>query len=139
MNDLKELDIRRLIEAAQKKLPYSYSPYSNIRVGAAVLSDSREVYSGCNVENISYGLTICAERTAIFNAVHHGQRQIIALAVAVEGSKNLQINSYPCGACRQVMAEFMSPDAVVIIGDGVQRRLRELLPYGFATIANNKY
>ena len=101
--------IDRLIEVARQARENAYAPYSNYRVGAAVLGKSGKIYSGANVENASYGLTICAERTAIFCAVSSGERELAALAVVTENG------GYPCGACRQVFAEFADGDAAVII------------------------
>ncbi len=124
-----------LIQAARQARQRALATYSKFRVGAAVETEEGVIFSGCNIENSSYGLTMCAERVALFKAVSEGHLRFKRLCVVAQSNKL----AAPCGACRQVMAEFMSPDAVVIIGDGVQRRLRELLPYGFATIANNKY
>ena len=122
-----------LIKAAVKARENAYCPYSKYAVGAAVLTDTGEVVTGCNVENASYGLTNCAERTAIFTAVSHGARRICAIAISGAGSP-----PYPCGACRQVITEFAdSPDmpVYVVMVDGDEKteefRLRELLPHGF--------
>ena len=121
--------LRRAHEAAK----CAYAPYSKFRVGAAVLADDR-VFTGCNVENASYGLTICAERNAIFHAVAAGARRIDALAlvcldVTPDGPAKLRM---PCGACRQVMAEFGADDLPIEI-DGVGAfRLADLLPSAFS-------
>lgn len=108
----------------------AYCPYSRFSVGAAVLTVSGEIFSGCNVENASYGLTICAERNAIFQAVTQGQRQLRAVVVYTPTPEP----TLPCGACRQVIHEF-GPDAEVIVAcDGptiLQRRTSDLLPEGF--------
>jgi cytidine deaminase len=101
---------KKLIEAAKKAQKNSYSPYSRYPVGAAVMAGSGRIYSGCNVENASFGLACCAERTAIFNAVSHGEKKLIAVCVAAKSAK-------PCGACRQVIIEFASKDAEVIFVD----------------------
>jgi cytidine deaminase len=94
--------LRSLVEAAKKARVNAYSPYSGVKIGAAVLTSDGRVYSGANIENASYGLACCAERTAIFKAVSEGNRDIVALAV-VGKSKDF---TKPCGACRQVMVEF---------------------------------
>ena len=124
--------MRELVEAAQAARERAYAPYSGFTVGAAVEASSGAVYTGCNVENASYGLTICAERVAVFRAVAAGEREIIALAV-VSGP-----GATPCGACRQVLAEFTSqPEEVTIIvvnGQGDERcyTLGQLLPASFS-------
>jgi len=107
----------------------AYAPYSQFKVGAAILTSAGKIYTGCNVENSSYGGTICAERTAIVKAVSEGERIFIALAVYVASSTIFS----PCGICRQVLAEF-SDDLVVIYGNDQQQQqitIRELLPEKF--------
>lgn len=99
-----------LAKLAVKARKFSYSPYSKYPVGAAVLCPSGKVYTGCNIENSSYGLSNCAERTAIFKAISSGERKILALAVAAKSST-------PCGACRQVISEFADPEAEIILVD----------------------
>jgi len=99
-----------LIEAAKTAQKNAYCPYSRYPVGAAVLADSGRIYTGCNVENASFGLAICAERVAIFKAVSHGEKKIRALSVAAKSAK-------PCGACRQVIIEFAPKDAEIIYVD----------------------
>lgn len=99
-----------LIEAAKNAQKNAYCPYSRYPVGAAVLADSGRIYTGCNVENASFGLAICAERVAIFKAVSHGEKKIRALSVAAKSAK-------PCGACRQVIIEFAPKDAEIIYVD----------------------
>ena len=103
-------DRARLLMAAAEARARAYAPYSDFRVGASVFTDSGQVFTGCNIENASYGLTICAERTAIFKAVSEGCTTITALAVCLEGGGS------PCGACRQVIHEF-APGIPVFIGD----------------------
>jgi len=123
---------RELVEAAQAARALAYAPYSGFTVGAAVEAGSGAIYTGCNVENASYGLTICAERVAVFKAVAAGEREITALAV-VSGP-----GATPCGACRQVLAEFApQPEEVPIIvvnGQRDERRytLGQLLPANFS-------
>ncbi|MDP1677561.1 MAG: cytidine deaminase [Bacteroidota bacterium] len=89
----------------------SYSPYSKFRVGAAVLTDDNIIFSGCNVENASYGLAICAERNAIFQAAHAGKRKIVAVAVSSDEKGFIT----PCGACRQVISEFADGKTEIIL------------------------
>ncbi|MER3523450.1 MAG: cytidine deaminase [Ignavibacteria bacterium] len=101
---------RRLIAAANMAKVKAYAPYSNFRVGAAVLTDHGLVYSGCNVENSSYSLTICAERMAVFKALSYGHARFKAIAITSDWDEFLP----PCGACRQVLAEF-APDALVVL------------------------
>jgi cytidine deaminase len=125
------IDPSRLIEEARKFLPNSYAPYSKIHVAAAVLTDRGNIYVGVNVENASYGLTICAERVAIFNMVTHGERKPVAVAIVTDYNKPIP----PCGACRQVIAEF-NPKATIIMHSIVSKEtiiknLSELLPNPF--------
>lgn len=119
-----------LLKAARRVRQKAYAPYSRFKVGAAVLAASGKVYTGCNVENASYGLTCCAERTAIFHAVASGERRLKAVAVALDSPEA----GAPCGACRQVIFEF-GPEADVILGTlhGSARTMkaRELLPLAF--------
>lgn len=124
--------IARLLEAAKDGLDNAYAPYSQFRVGAAVLTESGKIYRGSNVENASYGLSVCAERAAVFHAVCEGERNIVAVAVACAGSKPVP----PCGACRQVITEFVrSPEQVRIylVAEGCQEEhlLKDLLPFPF--------
>ena len=127
--ELTSLQQHELIAAARRAYENAYAPYSNFRVGAAVLLEGGEVFSGCNVENASYGLTNCAERTAIFSAVSElGSKKVKIRAIAVVNDRNVACS--PCGACRQVISEF-GPDAEIFyIGPkGIQRSsMRELLP-----------
>ena len=119
----------RLLRAARAAASKAYAPYSKFKVGAAVLDDKDRIHTGCNIENASFGLSICAERVAVFKAVSEGAKAIKAVAVYA-GSKEL---TFPCGACLQVLCEFGS-DAEVILSNGKQTRLfhlRDLLPHGF--------
>ncbi len=123
-----------LLDAARQAAKMAYCPYSNFPVGAAVLMADGEIFTGCNIENASYGLTICAERVALFKAVSEGKGQIEAIAVSCLKSDPAQPSTLmPCGACRQVMAEFMSPEASVYV-DGIKKvyRIAELLPNSFS-------
>jgi len=110
----------------------AYAPYSGFKVGAAVLGGSGGIYAGCNVENASYGLTVCAERVAVFNAVSAGEKEIRAVAIANTTGKP----AFPCGACRQVLAEFAPSDGKMEIhlvsDEGIETHtLAELLPHAF--------
>ena len=139
---MKQEVLKLLIEEAEKARMMAYAPYSKYLVGAALVVPSGRIYTGCNVENASYGLTNCAERTAIFKAVSEGQRHIDAIAI-VGGplyEKDVADNcdyAYPCGACRQVMAEFLpeSGDIEVVVAKSIDDykvfHLSELLPYTF--------
>lgn len=120
---------RELIQVAQEARQWAYAPYSNYAVGAAILTASGRVYDGVNVENASYPNGICAERTAIFKAVSEGERRFLAIAVVTENG------GMPCGACRQVLAEF-GMDTIVLIADAQGDLLQEtdliaLLPGAF--------
>lgn len=101
---------QELVEAAKKALKHSYSPYSRFPVGAAVLTSSGRLFAAPNIENVSYGLTICAERNAIFHAVSTGERDITTLVLYTSTSEVYT----PCGACRQVIAEFFRGEAKII-------------------------
>ena len=134
MPELNAEQAERLLAAAQRASQRAYAPFSGFCVGAAILTQSGEIFTGCNVENSSYGLTNCAERTAIFTAVAAGalgaEQALVAVAVVHrEGAP-----CSPCGACRQVIFEF-GPEAVVIYraqgGEIAQATARELLPDGF--------
>lgn len=120
-----------LSNCARASLEHAYAPYSNFPVGAAVLDDLGRIFTGVNVENASYGLTICAERVAIFSAIAHGARSIKAVAVAAKNQPAV----VPCGACRQVIAEFCDPSVKILsdAGNGtlVAWTVAELLPHAF--------
>jgi cytidine deaminase len=122
-----------LLEVAAKVAEQAYAPYSEYKVGAALLCADGTVFTGCNVENASYGLTICAERTAVFSAIKEGRRDLVALAVVTLGEHM----PYPCGACRQVLSEFCPGEFSVYIAkadaleDYEVLSLAELLPHGF--------
>ena len=106
-------DRSTLIKAAFSARENSYSPYSHFRVGAALLCENGKVYTGCNIENRAYGPTNCAERTAFFKAVSEGENSFSAIAIV--GGEKEPVWCYPCGVCRQVMAEFCSPEKSQII------------------------
>ena len=122
---------RKLIQAAQDARQWAYAPYSNYRVGAALLSSSGKVYEGVNVENAAYPNGICAERVAVFKAVSEGEREFTAIAVVTDNGGS------PCGACRQVLSEF-GLDTIMVIADGEGRVTLEttvggLLPGAFGS------
>ena len=131
------MDAKELMKIARKARQNDYAPYSHFAVGAALLAESGRVYTGCNIENASYGLTCCAERNAIFAAVGAGERRFKMLAVAADSPEPVA----PCGACRQVIAEFGIP--LVVMGNLKEATktmtAEELLPYGFGQESmNNK-
>lgn len=119
-----------LIEIAKQAMKYAYAPYSHFKVGAALITDTGHIYTGCNIENVSYGATNCAERTAIFKAVSEGERHIKKIAIVSSAGKP----ALPCGICRQVLSEFMDSDGIVILeieNKAKEFYLRDLLPYCF--------
>ena len=118
-----------LIEKAKEVSRKAYAPYSNYKVGAALLTKSGKVYTGCNIENSSYGLTNCAERTAIFKAVSEGEMEFEEMVIYAD-SPNLPT---PCGACRQVLSEFGPELKITIISnkEQLETSISELLPLGF--------
>jgi len=126
------MNTEKLVTQAIEARTRAYTPYSNFKVGAAVLTANQEVFLGCNVENASYGLTNCAERTAIFKAVSEGEQEIVAIAIVGDTEGPVS----PCGACRQVIAEFATEQTKVILanlkGDVKETSIQELLP-GFFT------
>lgn len=124
------LEWRTLLTAAMDARQRAYAPYSGFKVGAAVRTATGQMYSGCNVENASYGLTVCAERVAIWKAVSQGEREIVALAVVSDSGAT------PCGACRQVMHEFAREMPVLVAdtqGNAVLLSIEALLPAPFPT------
>jgi len=122
---------QQLHEKAQLAYHHAYAPYSNFKVGAALVAEDGDIFTGCNVENASYGLTVCAERNCISTAVGQGVRKVKALVVFTP-QKEL---TSPCGACRQVIAEFMDQDAMIglvnHLGERKQWRVSDLLPDAF--------
>ena len=120
-----------LVERATEALENAHAPYSNFRVGAALLTTDGEIFSGCNVENAAYGSTICAERTAIFKAVSEGKKEFSTIAIVLETDDGI---GSPCGACRQVMNEFNADMKVIMAntdGDYKVGSVEELLPDSF--------
>jgi cytidine deaminase len=130
MQPLDDALVKRLHDAALAAREKAYAPYSGFKVGAAVLTARGSVFTGQNVENASYGLGVCAERSAIFAMVGAGERSVVAVAIATDAPKP----TAPCGACRQVIREF-GPDALVLLvtkkGEKATHRLRDLLPFDF--------
>lgn len=125
-----ELEIQKLMDCAIKARENAYSPYSHFAVGAALLCEDGTLYEGCNIENASYGLTNCAERTAIFKAVSEGHIKFKVLAVVADTERPCA----PCGACRQVMAEFKIPLIIMgnLMGNIKIVTIEELLPFSFS-------
>lgn len=131
------MNISLLIQKALEARTYSYSPYSHFQVGAALLTNDGHIFTGCNIENASYSPTNCAERTAFFKAISEGYTEFKAIAI-VGGKEGDEITEYcsPCGVCRQVMMEFVSPkDFQIIVAIDENHfqiyTLEQLLPIGF--------
>lgn len=128
----KSVDIQSLIIAAKNARELAYAPYSNFKVGAALLTADGKVHQGCNIENASYGLSNCAERTALFKAYAECDREYKMLVIAADTKKPIP----PCGACRQVMLELCPADMPVVMvnlkGDVVQSTVQQLLPGAFS-------
>jgi cytidine deaminase len=122
-NDFFQMAVR----AAEK----SYSPYSHFRVGAALLTEDGQVFTGCNIENSSYSLTVCAERTAVFKAVSSGFCDFKAIAIAGSADGDFSRPCYPCGACLQVLSEFCGDDFLIVLSDGAHT-LSDFLPKRFS-------
>lgn len=125
------MENKELFKIAKEMCDHSYAPYSKFRVGAALLADDGTVYTGCNFENASYGATVCAEICAVGKAVSEGKKLFKKIAIA-----NDHAEAMPCGICRQVLAEFASPDMTVVTfdesrGELNERKLSDLLPYSF--------
>lgn len=136
---MEQIMVEKLIDTAIEQLKFSYTPYSNFKVGAALLAKNGEIYTGCNIENASYTPTNCAERTAFFKAVSEGVRDFQAICIV--GGKKGELTEYtaPCGVCRQVMMEFCDPKTFQIILAVDKERyeiytLEELMPLGFGPL-----
>ena len=136
---MEQVMVEKLIDTAIKQLKFSYTPYSNFKVGAALLTKSGKIYTGCNIENASSTPTNCAERTAFFKAVSEGVRDFQAICIV--GGKDGKLTEYtaPCGVCRQVMMEFCNPKTFQIILAVDKERyeiytLEELMPLGFGPL-----
>jgi cytidine deaminase len=127
---------RELLEKAKGARSRAYAPYSNFKVGAALLSRSGKVYTGANVENASYGLTICAERAAVIKAVNSGDKRFVKIAVVADKSPPVT----PCGACRQVLSEFTQDMKIIcanLRGEIERYNLKELLPEAFEGLSTD--
>jgi cytidine deaminase len=136
---MEQVMIGKLIDTAIEQLKFSYTPYSNFKVGAALLTKSGKIYTGCNIENASYTPTNCAERTAFFKAVSEGVRDFQAICIVGGKDGNLTEYTAPCGVCRQVMMEFCNPKTFQIILAVDKERyeiytLEELMPLGFGPL-----
>ena len=125
------IDYELLMNKAKEASQSSYSPFSRFAVGASVITSSGKIYQGCNVENSSFGLTICAERCAIFKAVSEGEREILAVAIYSPNTDSC----YPCGACRQVLYEFQGDNEIEVVTENMGtlevQKLSYFLPCGF--------
>ena len=126
------MDVEQLLKECKQAREHAYAPYSKFTVGAALLGEDGKVYHGCNVENVSYGMTNCAERTAIFNAVSSGEKKFKALAIIADTEDPIS----PCGACRQVIAEFCKGNMPIFLtnlkGDVYETTVAKLLPGAFS-------
>lgn len=125
------MDYDKLSEKAIEAKKLAVSPYSNFRVGAALLTDDDKLYLGCNIETSSYSLTICAERTAVFKAISEGERKFKAIAIASDAEDFIS----PCGACRQVMSDLCGDIDVIMLNSKGKKRIEKmstLLPYAFS-------
>ena len=124
-------DYKELVEAAKQAREQAYAPYSKFRVGAALLTNKHRIFTGCNIENVSYSATNCAERTALFKAISEGEKEFEAMAVISDKQDYIS----PCGVCRQVMVEFCKPDFLVLMcksnGEYKMMTLAELMPEMF--------
>lgn len=136
---MEQVMVEKLIDTAIEQLKFSYTPYSNFKVGAALLAKNGEIFTGCNIENASYTPTNCAERTAFFKAVSEGVREFRAICIV--GGKDGKLTEYtaPCGVCRQVMMEFCDPKTFQIILAVDKERyeiytLEELMPLRFGPL-----
>lgn len=127
-------DYKLLIDSALEARKRAYAPYSNFEVGAALLTKNGKIYTGCNIENSSYGATVCAERVAFGSAVADGNCSFCAIAIVGGVGKDVGAYTYPCGICLQVMGELCNHDFEIVLYDGKEPRihkLSELLPRGF--------
>ena len=134
--ELAETHRERLLAEARTAQGSAYAPYSNFSVGAAVLTADGNIYHGCNVENASFGLTICAERVALFSAIADGRMDIVAVAVVTSAPRLCK----PCGACRQVLIEFSQTDNPIMVlsatvaGESALESITDLLPDNFTLL-----
>ncbi|MBI4457304.1 MAG: cytidine deaminase [Acidobacteria bacterium] len=127
---MNRIDVEKLIQAALRAREHAHAPFSNFRVGAALLDTSGEIITGCNVENATYGLTVCAERVAVFKAISEGRRKFQAIAVAADSERFTP----PCGACRQILWEFCGDIPVYLVnvrGGQSKFQMKDLFPAPF--------
>ena len=131
MNRLDQKELDKMLLMAKEAMGHAYVPYSGFQVGACLRASSGTYYLGCNIENAAYSPTNCAERTAMFKAIYEGEREFDAIAIACSGD----LPAFPCGVCRQVLAEFCEPDMPVVCADrnlqAVYCTLADLLPHSF--------
>jgi len=131
---IKKREAKKLFHAAKGAVEFAYAPYSKLKVGAALLTREGRIYTGCNVENASYGLTLCAERVALVKAVSEGEKDFLALAVIAVGKKGIT----PCGACLQALAEFSKEMVVLYLdkeGKTKSEKLKKLFPHPFRSVS----
>ena len=132
MNRIDHDEMIKMLKMAEEAKEHAYAPYSEFKVGACLKASSGKYYLGCNIENVSYGATNCAERTAVFKAVYEGEREFDGIAIASSGT----LPSYPCGICRQVLSEFCSADMPVILNsteeEYIVHTLGDMLPFSFS-------
>lgn len=133
---------KELMIAANEARKFAYTPYSNFKVGAALLTKSGKLYTGCNIENSSYTPTVCAERTAVFKAVSEGESDFAVIAVVGGKEENPLEFCSPCGVCRQVLAEFCGEDFRILLGNPEKFQsytVDEILPFSFTKKDLNKF
>lgn len=126
---------QRVIQAALDARKKAYAPYSHYAVGSALVTKEGKLFTGCNIENASYGASNCAERTAFFKAISEGEQEFTAIAIAGGAEETIQEYAYPCGICRQVMQEFCQPNFKILVVKDLDQvmeyTLQQLLPFGF--------
>lgn len=133
---------KELMVAANEARKFAYTPYSHFKVGAALLTKSGKLYTGCNIENSSYTPTVCAERTAVFKAVSEGESDFAVIAVVGGKEENQLEFCSPCGVCRQVLAEFCGADFRILLGNPEKFQsytVDEILPFSFTKKDLNKF
>lgn len=135
MAGMDKIAYQRVIQAALDARKKAYAPYSHYAVGAALVTKEGKLFTGCNIENASYGASNCAERTAFFKAISEGEQEFTAIAIAGGAEETIQEYAYPCGICRQVMQEFCQPNFKILVVKDLDQvmeyTLQQLLPFGF--------
>ena len=131
-----DMSDKELLDIARSMCDKAYAPYSDFHVGAALITDDGSIYTGCNIENASYGATNCAERTAFFKAISEGESDFKAIAVVGGNEGKVESYCFPCGVCRQVMMEFCNPETFIVIAaksreEYLVQTLSQILPNGF--------